>query len=64
MSTANEMVLAEFGRFPLQLHVWQRILRYHHRIVALGNTRRVKLAMVRGCTLGADQSQIATTDNG
>ena len=28
--TANEIVLAEFGRFPLQVHFWQQILRYHH----------------------------------
>jgi len=30
-STANHMVLAELGRFPLQVHFWQQILRYHHR---------------------------------
>ena len=29
-STANHMVLAELGRFPLQVHFWQQILRYHH----------------------------------
>ena len=29
--TANEIVLAEFGRFPLQVHFWQQILRYHHK---------------------------------
>ena len=27
-STANHMVLAELGRFPLQVHFWQQILRY------------------------------------
>ena len=31
-STANHMVLAELGGFPL--HFWQQILRYHHRAVA------------------------------
>ncbi len=33
-STANHMVLAELGRFPLQVHFWQQILRYHHRTIA------------------------------
>ena len=46
--TANEIVLAEFVRFPLQVHFWQQILRYHHRVVALDNSRLVKLAMVDG----------------
>lgn len=35
--------------------------RYHHRVVALDNTHLVKLAMVSGCTLGADQSDTAAT---
>ena len=52
-------MLAEFGHFPLQVHFWQQILRYHHRTVALDNTRLVKLAMVSSCTLGADQSVTA-----
>ena len=60
MSTASEIVLAEFGRFPLQIHFWQQVLRYHHRLVALDNSRLVKLAMVDGCTLGSDQSVTAT----
>ena len=38
-STANHMVLAELGRFPLQIHFWQQILRYHHRTIALDNVR-------------------------
>ena len=45
MSTANHMVLAELGRFPLQ------ILRYHHKTIALDNVRLVKLAMVDGFAL-------------
>ena len=49
--TAIEIVLAELGRFPLQVHFWQQILRHHHRVVALDNFRLVKLAMVDGCTL-------------
>ena len=59
MSTASET--AEFGRFPLQIHFWQQILRYHHRVVALDNSRLVKLAMVDGCALGANQSVSAAT---
>ena len=61
---ANEIVLAEFGRFPLQVHFWQQILRYHHRVVALDNSRLVKLAMVDGCTLSSSQSVTAATNKG
>jgi len=50
-STANHMVLAELGGFPLQVHFWQQILRYHHRTIALDNVRLVKLAMVDGFAL-------------
>lgn len=60
MSTASEIVLAEFGRFPLQIHFWQQVLRYHHRLLALDNSRLVKLAMVDGCALGSDQSVTVT----
>ena len=56
-------MLTEFGHFPLQVHFWQQILRYHHRTVALDNTRLVKLAMVSSCTLGADQS-VTTANKG
>ena len=62
--TANEIALAEFGRFPLQVHFWQQILRYHHRVVALDNSRLVKLAMVDGCTLSTNQSVTAATNKG
>ena len=31
-STTKHMVLAELGR--LQIHFWQKILRYHHRTIA------------------------------
>ena len=47
-SIATHMVLAELGRFPLQIHFWQRILHYHHRTIALHNVCLVKLAMVDG----------------
>ena len=50
------MVLAELGRFPLQIHFWQQILRYHHTTIALDNERLVKLAMVDGCAL--DQTAV------
>ena len=46
--TANEVVLAELGRFPLQTHFLQQILRYHHRTMGLGSTRLVTLAMMEG----------------
>ena len=62
--TANEIVLAEFGRFPLQVHFWQQILHYHHRVVALDNSRLVKLAMVDGCTLSASEYVTAATNKG
>ena len=59
--TAIEIVLAEFGRFPLQVHFWQQILRYHHRVVALDNSRLVKLAIVDCCTLSVSESVTAET---
>ena len=42
------MVLAELGRFPLQIHFWQRTLHFHRRTIALDNVRLVRLAMVDG----------------
>ena len=54
-STANELVLAELGRFPLQVHFWQQILRFHHRVMSLDDTRLVKLALLSGCTLDSSQ---------
>ena len=53
-STMNEIVLAELGRFPLQFHFWQQILRFHHRALALGKSRLVKLAFLEGATLAPD----------
>ncbi len=50
-STANYIVLAELARFPLQVHFWQQILRYHHKTIALENVRLGKLAMVAGFAL-------------
>ena len=55
-STANHMILTELGRFPLQVHFWQQILRYHHRTIALDNVHLVKLAMVDGFAL--DQTAV------
>ena len=43
---------------------WQQILRYHPRVVALDNSRLVKLAMVDGCTLSSSQSVTAATNKG
>ena len=42
-STTNHIVLAEFGRFPLQFH-----FRYHNRVGALPNSRLDKLALIDG----------------
>ena len=45
-STNNYIVLAEFGRLPLQFHFWQQVLRYHNRAVHLPNDRLVKRALI------------------
>lgn len=44
-------MLAEFGRYPLQIRFWQQILRYHNRAVRLPDSRLVKLALVDGAQL-------------
>ena len=54
-STTNEMVLAEFGRYPLQTHFWQQVLRFHNRAVQMPNSRLVKLALVDGVQLQNNQ---------
>ena len=64
MCTANEIVFAEVGRFPLQIHFWQQILHYHHRVIALDNSRLVKLTLVDGCALGTHQSVLAAANKG
>ncbi len=47
--TANVIVLAECGRFPLRLHWWQHILRYPNRINNLpDDDRLIKCAFVEG----------------
>ena len=53
-SVATHMVYAELGRFPLQIHFLQQILRYHHtiRTIALDSVRLVKLAVVGGFAIG------------
>ena len=62
--TANEIILAEFSTFPLQVSFWQQILRYHHRVVASDNFRLVKLAMVDRCIWSLSQSVTATSNKG
>ena len=48
-STANLIVLAEFGRYPLHFHWWQQILRYHNRINNLPDDERlIQCAFVEG----------------
>ncbi len=41
-STTNQIVLAKFGCFPLQIQFWQQNLRYHNRVRALPNSRLEK----------------------
>ena len=38
-NTSGVLVLAEFGRYPLQLRWWQQILKYHNRMVKLCETK-------------------------
>ncbi len=47
-STSNEVVLAELGRYPLQVRFWQQIMKYHQRTLGLDGTRLVTLAMLDG----------------
>ena len=45
------MVLAEFGRYHLQTHHWQQVVRFQIRPVKMPNSRLVNLAMVAGVQL-------------
>ena len=47
-STATDLVLAELGRYPLQIHFWQQILRYHNRFFKLDSVRLSKVAKLAG----------------
>ena len=48
-STANVVVLAELGRYPLCFHWWQQILRYHNRINNVSDDERlIQCAFVEG----------------
>ena len=47
-STATDLVLAELGRHPLQIHFWQQILRYHNRFFKLDSVRLSKVAKLAG----------------
>lgn len=47
-TVTNEIPLAECGRFPLQIHFWQQVLRYHNRATTLPPTRLVNLALIDG----------------
>ena len=59
--TSNEIVLAEVGRYPLQIRFWQQILKYHQRTFGLKDTRLVSLAMMDGFTFSGG---IARVDKG
>lgn len=50
-ATANHTILAELGRFPLQVQLWQQLLRYYHRTMAFDNVHLVKLGMFDGFAL-------------
>ena len=59
-STSNEIVLAELGRYPLQICFWQQILKYHPRMFGLKDTWLVSLAMMDGFTFrGGQGSRVA-----
>ena len=60
-STSNEIVLAELGRYPLQICFWQQILKYHRRTFGLDDTRLVSLAMMDGFTFSGG---VAGVDKG
>ena len=45
-NVASMVVLAELGRFPLRLHWWQQILRFHNRAHKMSDTRLVKSAFL------------------
>ena len=48
-NTANLIVLAEFGRYPIRFHWLQQILRYHNRINSLSDDERlIQCAFVKG----------------
>ena len=62
-STMNQFVLAKLGRFPLQSHFWQQILRFHHRALALRESRLVTLAFLKGVTLAPNDKFVFRDDN-
>ena len=47
-SVANTIVLAELGRFPLQLHWWQQVLCFHNRAHTMSDTCLVRSAFLEG----------------
>ena len=59
-STSNQIVLAEIGRYPLQFHYWQQILRFHNRALRMpnDNPRLVRLALLEGAVL-QDHGQVS-----
>ena len=61
-STSNEVVLVELSCYPLQIHFWQQILKYHQRTFGLDDTRLVSLAMMDpdGLTFSAGTAGVTT----
>ncbi len=47
-SITNETVVAELGRFLLQIHLWRQVLLFHNRTMNMPVSRIVKLASAEG----------------
>ena len=54
--TSNEVVLAELGRYPLQIHFWQQI--FVSITKGLDDTRLVSLAMMDVLTFSAGNAGV------
>ena len=59
-STNNGIVLAYYGRYPLQFHHWQ-ILKFHNRAPTLPNSCLVKLALIERAFVQDGQLREAST---
>ena len=50
-STPSSLVLAEFGRLPLNVYKCKQILRYWNRLVDINENRLLKKALIESHTL-------------
>ena len=63
-STSSMIVLAEFGCYPVTLHFWQQILRFHNRAVHMPKRRLVKPALLdEFCDLPASMPRVESLTN-